>query len=86
MGTMVYPPPLKEPPPSPVSSLLYDIMTGSKGGTIPFAEYKLFKTKNGVYVKKKFWKNFQKIGVFIIKQKYYEKNHKINGIRTYRNG
>jgi hypothetical protein len=41
-------------------------MTGPKGGTIPFAEYKLFKTKNGVYVKKKFWKIFQKIGVFIL--------------------
>jgi hypothetical protein len=41
-------------------------MTGPKGGSIPVAEYKLFKTKNGVYVKKKFWKNFQKIGVFIL--------------------
>jgi hypothetical protein len=68
LSTLAYPLPLNMMgPPPPVSSLLYDIMSGPKGGSIPFIKYKLFKTKNGVYVKKKFWKNFQKIGVFIIK-------------------
>jgi hypothetical protein len=46
----------------------------------------MFKFPVKIYIDKKrgkseikiFWKNFEKLGVFITKQYYYEKNYKIN--------
>ena len=63
------------PPPSPVSPLLYDTLSGVKRGVNPSLQ--VCTIKNGIYVKKYFWKNFQKMKIFINK-KYYEKNSKIN--------
>lgn len=53
--------PLRIPP-------IYDRLTGSKGGSIPYVTYS----------QKISGKNFGKKGVFIIKILYYEKNYKIN--------